>query len=285
MERRRRGAPEKGGGHAPPTTPPLAPRRGRQYTQSVGRALAILQAFRPTRPALSLTDLARAVAIDKATVRRLLLTMQEHGFIEQDAATRQYTLGPAVLEIGAAVRLNRELREIVRPIMYELAKSTGLTVFLGVVAGHEAMCMERIESASPIQVRIWLPGAKLPLNCGAAPRVLLAHLAETTRREVLAGHLGRLTLLSQLNRRALARDLQRIRTRGWEFVADDVAIGVAALGVPVFDRAGNVVAALSVSGLTHELGDPGGPRFLAELRRAAARLSPQLDDSSFRFAQ
>jgi len=274
-----------GGAHALRTAPSSSPRRDRQYTQSVGRALALLQAFRPTRPSISLTDLARAAALDKATVRRLLLTMKEHGFIEQDAATRQYTLGPAVLEIGAAVRLNRELREIVRPIMYELAKRTGLTTFLGVVAGHEAMCMERIESASPIQVRMWLPGAKLPLNCGSAPRVLLAHLPEPQRREVFAGYLGRLTLRSQVNQRALVRDLHRIRARGWEFAADDVAIGVAALGVPVPDRAGNVVAALSVSGLTHELGNPSGPRFLEELRRAARRLSPQLDDSSFRFAR
>lgn len=246
------------------------------HTKSVARALAILQAFRPDRPSASLSELARAVQIDKATVRRLLVTMQHHGFIDQDALSRQYRLGPAVLELGAAVKINRELRDVVRPVMFELANKTRLTAYVGVLSGDEALCVERVEGSSPVQVRMWLSGSRMALNCGAGPRVLLAHLNEPRIQEIVAGHLARITVKSQVNGKLLLRDLRRIRSRGWELAVDDVTIGAAAVGVPLRDRAGTVVAALSLAGLTQQMVQRGRPRFLTDMLAAARRISPQL---------
>jgi DNA-binding IclR family transcriptional regulator len=245
-----------------------------QYTKSLGRALVVLQAFRPERPALSLSDVAGLARIDKATVRRLLMTMQRLGFIEQDPLSRRYMLGPAILEVAAAVQVNRELRDIVRPIMFDIASRTSLSVYLAVTAGHEALCVERVESLSPIQVRVWPPGGRLPLNCGAGPRVLLAHLPSAEAAAIVRGPLGRMTVRSQTNRRTLLRDLKRIRARGWEYAVDDVTVGAAALGVPIVDRGGRVRAALSVAGLTHRFRGRARHGVLATLTDAAGRVSP-----------
>ncbi len=262
-----------GRGEALSSSPPGA---NGQYTKSLGRALRVLQAFRAERPFLALSEVAAAVRLDKATVRRLLLTMQHHGFIEQDHATRRYMLGPVVLEIGAAVQINREIRDLARPLMLDLANRTGLTVFLGIVSGHEALCVERVEGPSAVLVRVWPPGGRIPLNCGAAPRVLLAHLPAATAKDVVAAHRGRMTVKSQVRRPALLKALRQIRERGWDYTVDDVALGTAALGVPIPDRAGRVVAAMSIAGLTHQLSERTRPKLLDYLREAARDLSARL---------
>jgi DNA-binding IclR family transcriptional regulator len=247
---------------------------GSQYTKSLGRALAILKAFKPDRPRLALSEVAQAVDIDKATVRRLLLTMHHHGFIDQDAQSRQYMVGPAVLEVGASVPTNREIRDIARPPMLRLMAQTHLSVFLGVHSEYAARCLERVEPNSPVLVRLWTPGGLLPLNCGAGPRVLLAWLPQAEIQTVIRHHLGVATPKSRVRTAVLVRELRRIRERGWDYTADDVMIGAAALGVPIRDRAGTVVAALSIAGLTHQLADR--KRCLAALRDTAAAISAQL---------
>lgn len=245
-----------------------------QYTKSLGRALSILKAFKPDRPRLALSEVAEAVDIDKATVRRLLLTMHHHGFIDQDSQSRQYMVGPAVLEVGASVPSNREIRDIARPAMVALMAQTHLSVFLGVVSDYAARCLERVEPNSPVLVRLWTPGGLLPLNCGAGPRVLLAYLPPADIQTAVRHHLGLATPKSRVRPAVLLRELRRIRERGWDYTADDVMIGAAALGVPIRDRAGTVVAAMSIAGLTHQLADR--KRCLAALRETAASLSAQL---------
>jgi len=250
------------------------------YTKSVGRALRILQSFSADRTALALTEIVKLVGVDKATARRLLVTMQQHGFVDQDPATRQYLLGPVVVELGAAVRLKQGLAEVVRPVMYQAAKLTGMTAYLGVLYGHEAICLERIEGRSPVELRLWTRGSRLPLNCGSAPRILLAHLSEAEIRDIVTHHTRRITPKSQTSPRVLLRTLAEIRARGWELTVDDVARDAAALGVPIRDRTGEVVAAMSVGGLTHQLLDGRRPRYVKELQALAARLSPRIPSSN-----
>lgn len=231
--------------------PPVA--KPAQYTKSVGRALAILKTFDAKQRLLSLSDISGRLGYDKASVWRLLLTMQQHGFIDQDPVTRRYSLGWAILELGASVPVRMDLRDIVRPVMTQLAAETGLTVFFAVLANHRALCAERVDGSSSFMLRVWPPGTTLPLHCGAAPRILLAHLPDDEISAVLARPLEPLTPRSQTSKRVLWQEIRAIRRRGWALSVDDVAVGGAALGMPVRDAADRVVGAISVSALRHEI--------------------------------
>jgi DNA-binding IclR family transcriptional regulator len=138
------------------------------------------------------------------------------------------------------------------------------------------MCVERFHGNQPVQVSWWQVGGALPINCGAAPRVLLAFLPEAQSEAQLARALPSLTPASPTDPDALRAALKRIRRRGFELAADDVALGLAALGVPVRDRSGAVVAALSLGGLTPHIAPRGKPRFLAEALDAAAEIAARL---------
>jgi DNA-binding IclR family transcriptional regulator len=242
----------------------------------VGRAIAILRAFTPRAQILRLSQISHLARLDKGTTRRILLTLREGGLVEQDETTHLYSLGMGALELASAVQDSRGLREQARVVLSELAGRTGTTGFLGVHRQGEAVCLERVDGNQPVQIRAWSVGARLPLNCGGAPRVLLAFLPESEIKRVIQRGLVTLTPKSQTDPAALLRDLARIRSRGWELAVDDVTLGLAAVAVAVRNTKGDVVAAISLAGLTQHLRDRRRPRFLPALRSAADKLGTRI---------
>lgn len=244
--------------------------------RSIVRAVALLRAFTAERPHLPLGELAQRTQLDKATARRILLTLCGLGLVVQDSVSGFYALGPGMLELSAAVPALGDLRQAAAPVLARLAQATGTTAFLSVLRDDQAVCVERFHGNQPIQVSWWQVGGALPIHCGAGPRVLLAFLPDADSDTLLARPLASLTPASRTDAGAVRAALGRIRRRGFELAVDDVALGLAALGVPVRNRSGAVVAALSLGGLTPHIAPRGKPRFLAEALEAAAAISARL---------
>jgi DNA-binding IclR family transcriptional regulator len=114
--------------------------------------------------------------------------------------------------------------------------------------GREAVCIERIEGRWVRSMALTLGGG-LPLHIGAGPRALLASLGKQAWMEYLAdGLLEPFTAHSITDPDALLADLRLTRERGYAVSDEDVVVGMAALGAPIFDYRGKVRAALSFSG-------------------------------------
>jgi len=240
--------------------------------RAVHRAFAILRAFRAQEQGLSLGEIAQRARLDKATARRLLRTLMAERLIEQAAAGGVYSLGVGVLELAAGVAPAGDLRQRAEPVLAALAEATGGTAFLGVVHEGAAVCVARADGRSAIQVRSWSVGGRLPLHCGAGPRVLLAYLPASEQRRILSRRLEALTPATPVDARRLAALLPRIRERGWEIAVDDVVEGLASVAVPVRDAAGRVIATISVTGLHAQMLQDGSPRHLPAAQEAARRL-------------
>ncbi|MGQ3032327.1 MAG: IclR family transcriptional regulator, partial [Ferrovibrionaceae bacterium] len=243
--------------------------------RAVNRAIAILKTF-PDRPRQSLAEVAEAARLDKGTTRRLLLTLMGEGFIVQDEATRQYGLGSAIRRIAAAAE-DIDIRRIANPELTRLANLLSVTSFLSIYQNHGAVCLERMHDVKGMEVRWWSIGGQLPLNCGGAPKLLLAYQDEAEIEAALAGDLVQLTPKSVTDRTELRTHFAQIRKRGWELAIDDVALGLTALAVPIFNRDGAVVAALSIAGLTPQMHQRGKPLHLEPLQTAARTIAEQLD--------
>jgi DNA-binding IclR family transcriptional regulator len=245
--------------------------------RAVGRAFGILRAFTPTDRSLPLGEIARRTGLDKSTTRRLLVTLMNERVIEQDRDTKTYALGFGVLELAAGLRPREDMRQRAQPVLAAIARATGATAFLGIVHDDAALCVARVDGDEAIQVRFWSIGGRMPLHCGAGPRVLLAHLPEAELRRQLARPLDPLTPQSPTDPKVLARALARIRRRGFEIAADDIVEGIASVGVPVHDRHGAVIAAISISGLSAQILDRSDPRHLSILERGARDLEQAID--------
>src|SRR5690348_15092788 len=105
--------------------------------RAVARAFAVLRAFTAERPDLALAEIAQAAALDKATTRRLLVTMMEEGLVRQNPLSQRYGLTLGILSFAAAVPTGG-LREEARPVMAELARDCSVTVFLSIPDQHGA---------------------------------------------------------------------------------------------------------------------------------------------------
>lgn len=239
--------------------------------RAVSRAVAVLRAFCPERPHLSLAEVAGSSALDKGTARRLLLTLIEEGLVWQDPISQRYGLTLGVMQLAAAVHTGG-LREEARPIMRQLTGETGATVFLSVPDRPGALCLERVSGPDPVQVQWWEAGNHMPWNCGAGPRLLLAYMAADKVNEAL-NHMRALTPQSEMRPERLRRHLRMVADRGWELTTDDVVLGLSAAAVPVRDPDGSVVAALSIGSLTHLVVDGAPqPRCIAPMHAAAAKI-------------
>ena len=248
----------------------------RGTVRAVSRAVAVLRAFRADQPSLALAEVASRAELDRGTTRRLLLTLMAEGLVRQDGVSQRYALTLRMLELAAAAPTGG-LREEARPVMQRLARETGATVFLSVAGTPGALCLERVSGDDAVQVKWWAVGTHLPWNCGAGPRLLLAHLPAEEARAALRKP-SALTAHSQTDVAALTGHLAEVRRRGFEVTVDDVTIGLSAVAVPIQTSAG-VVAALSLGGLTSRLlASAGEPRDLALLRQGADEIAAHLRD-------
>ncbi len=232
----------------------IAPKAGVPTVRALERGIALMRAFRSRKPRMTLTELAKATGLDKGTTRRLLQTLTASGLINFDHRNALYGLSVEVLGLASAVELGRDLREIAAPCLAELAEETRATAFLWVHYKGEALCVERARSSRPYVDANWFDvGVRAALNCGAGPRIILAYLDPEDRQAALGMPLVKRTPLSQTDSALLARDADRIRSRGWELAVDDFVVGLAALAVPVLDPRGRFVAAVSITTLTAQI--------------------------------
>lgn len=231
-----------------------------------------MRAFSARQPERSLTEIAARAKLDLGTTRRILAALAAEGVIAHDATSRLYRLDLGVLELAGAVAEGGDLRAHAQTAVETIARETGNTAFFGVHRDGEALCFARADGGTVVLLRWWTLGGRMPLHCGAAPKVLLAHLPPTDIEAVLAGSLTAFTARGEASPPVLRKELARIRRQGFAHAADDIVLGVAGLAVPVHGRDGAVRGALSIAGLTPQFSPAIRQELLATLREQAERL-------------
>ena len=158
------------------------------HSQSLERGLAILSVFKPGRPLLGVSEVAREVDLSRSTAHRYVATLAELGYLRQDADTRKYRLGPRVLDLGFSAINSMELRAISTPHLQQLSDETGRTANMAILDGVDILYIERCRSAQQRQREIDLDlhvGSRLPAYCTSMGKVLLAALPADELEELM----------------------------------------------------------------------------------------------------
>jgi IclR family KDG regulon transcriptional repressor len=244
--------------------------------RAVVRAVSILEQFDLERPERNLTEISAGIGLSKSTTHRLLSTLEATGMVECDKSTARYRLGLKVFQLGGIVAKSMELVKQGDPLLVATAEETSETAFLVLADGNEALCLRRFDGSHQIRVLYLEPGKHSAFNCGAAQRVLLAHLPDSQWEEVVDGHVRRSTQYSLVSRDELARDRREIRERGYSVSWEDVTLYACALGAPVRDAAGVVVAAVSISGIVQRFSAERLPGLIRSVMKLGDDLSRRL---------
>ncbi|MBB5163537.1 IclR family transcriptional regulator [Mycobacterium sp. AZCC_0083] len=193
---------------------------------------------------LGVTRVAELLGQDKSQISRSLKVLAEYGMIERDARTRAFRLGWQLYAM-AGLSGDRRLLSVAEPILKGLLVKIEESVYLAVVGGPNALTVLSYESSHAVQAR----SSDWPLHATAVGQVLLTSFTEVDLRRRYSGRDFR--FLEQKGSAATELLLERVaqvREQGYAIVVDEFEIGLTAVGAPVSDGDGQVLAAVGVSG-------------------------------------
>ncbi|AWS41722.1 IclR family transcriptional regulator C-terminal domain-containing protein [Streptosporangium sp. 'caverna'] len=218
---------------------------GPDFVEALARGLDVLGCFDADRPQMSLSEVAAAVNLARPTARRLLLTLEELGYVRSHGS--QFTLTPRVLSLGVAFVSSLGLWDIARPHMEQLVRSTGESSSMAQLDGSDIVYVARVSVPKIIALRVEI-GTRFPALQTSQGKVLLAALDTDVLKSVLAQpSRSRLPEFTPRTREEVEKELLSIRARGWALADEELAPGVRSVAVPVRDGTGAVRAAMNVT--------------------------------------
>ncbi|GAB2476340.1 IclR family transcriptional regulator domain-containing protein [Xylanimonas ulmi] len=253
---------------------PGAP-HGAEFVQSLERGLAVIRAFGPDRPALTLSEVARETGLSRASARRFLLTLVELGYVASDG--REYRLLPSVLDLGYAYLSSLRLPDVVTPYLRDLSRAVDESTSVAVLDGSDMVYVARVATRRIMSAAIHV-GTRFPAYATSMGRTLLAHLEGAVLDDYLERTpLRPLTARTITDPDALRAELAQVRERGWALVDQELEEGLRSVAAPLRDGSGAVVAAVNVSapvrrGTVEELLE----HILTPLLKAAASIEADL---------
>ncbi len=212
----------------------------------VERVLRVLEALSEEGESVSGVQLAQQLGLPVSTLHRLLAVLVGHGFAVQEADSRRYRLGPAVLSLSQAYLRRNQLVSVAVPHLAQLRSRVQETVFLTALMGDDATCVATAESPRPLQFFMH-PGRRMPYHASAAARAILAYRSDDEverllRREVLE----RFTPSTPTTVEQVLSGLQAVRQEGIATCDEEMEVGITAIAAPVWDAAGMSIASVTV---------------------------------------
>jgi IclR family acetate operon transcriptional repressor len=217
---------------------------------------------------------AQQLGLPLGSVHRLLLDLQAEGVVERTPES-EWVLSFKLLEI-TGMQLDRiELPQLARPFADRIAEETRETVNINALHNLMGVTIDKVRGNEGMQLDMRI-GSRGPLHCGGAGKAMLAFLPAEQRRAVLDQPLKPLTPHTVVDRAALEDEIAHIRQRGYSLDYDEVVVGVRCVGMPILDRSGRVVGAMSISGTSDKQPGPELDRMLALLTEACGHVSRRL---------
>jgi len=218
---------------------------------------------------MPLAELAEATALAPSTAHRLLTTLVDLGFLQQDAQSRRYGAGHGLLGlVSAAEQRLATLRAAALPHMTELAAASGETAHLTILDGGQVIFVDQVLGPGTVRMEVKV-GTRMDAHVTAAGKALLAWQPDTVVDPWLEAGLRQFTPQTLTEPEAFKRDLSLVRRRGWATEVEEHEMGAACVAAPIAVASGPPLASLSISGPTSRL-RPGALKGLAELVRKAA---------------
>lgn len=245
---------------------------------AVSRVVALLRALAdaPIQGA-RVTELARGIGLTQGTVHRLLQSLVAEDLVEQDARSKLYRLSVDFFALAARAGNPGDLRSLCRPALLRLCASLGDTIFLLVRSGFDALCLDRSEGPFPIRSFSGDIGGRVALGVGQGALAILAFLPEAEREEVIRFNLARVREYGVYDEVYLRTEIARVRECGYAARNTGLLEGMAGAAVPILDREGRAIAALSVGTIADRLNPERLPAVISLLQREAAALGQRIN--------
>lgn len=216
-----------------------------EFVEALARGLEVLRCFTPDVTRLTVSDVATRTGLARPTARRLLMTLEDLGYVR--SLEGAYSLTTRVLELGTAYVSMLGMWDVARPLMEQLVARTGESTSIAQLDGSDIVYTARVPVAKIIAFAVQI-GTRFPAVATSMGKVLLADLTSEQRDHVLALPSRSRVLPHRVATRAqLDRELATIRKRGWALSDERLARGIRSVAAPIRNVQGRVIAAVNVT--------------------------------------
>ena len=242
--------------------------------KSIVKSLRLLKLYNSQKNEWGINDMVRELGYHKSSVQRIVDTLEAEGFLARVTADKRiYRLGPEILFLGNVAEFNIDIKSMARPVMTQLVDQVQETSYLCVVDQFQCLYLDKVECSQPIRI-VHSLGQRNPMHCTGAGKILLSGMTNEEIDRVIAERgLKRYTHYTITNRDQLFQEIERVRKEGVASDNEELDIGVKCIAAPIFDRAGRVVASISISGPAQRFAPDAIPRMEAEVKKAAREIS------------
>lgn len=243
--------------------------------KSVVKATMLLSELGRHLEGITVTELAQRVGMTRPTAFRLLLSLEQTGFVER--SDNKYTLGWEIARLGRLADPHQGIISRVQATLDALAGQLNETVSYAVVNGETDFDVIAEASGSRLlSVTHEYVGQRFPLHASATGKLLLAELPEDRVEALLPETLPALTRFTITDRGRFIEDLREVAIQGYATLDNELEEGLFSVAVPVRDEEGRLIGVLTVNGPDQRMKSGRLPRIVERLRQVAEDISKTL---------
>jgi DNA-binding IclR family transcriptional regulator len=245
--------------------------------ESVDAALRVLESFLewPEVPQ-GVSELSRRVGLSKNRTFRILQTLEGRGYLRKDPDTQTYQLGITLLRLANQIPRRLDMYRFASTQLKALAQQSGEVAHVIMRHGEHSACVGHHEGGRMLRVSDRI-GQTHPLHVGASPKLFLAYAPDDERQRLLATiRLKEYTSHTITDVEILKKRLAEIRKVGYSVEEEDYEAGVCAVGAPVFNSRGTIVAGITITAPKSRFGSSERNRLIQLVTSTATKLSEQL---------
>jgi DNA-binding IclR family transcriptional regulator len=244
--------------------------------KSVSRALDIITLVSLKKGGLGVTEIANQIDINKSSVYRILSTLVQYGYVEQDVETGKYKLGYKFLEISSKLLESIDLRAEARMYLQELENETNEVIHLVVYDQGEVVYIEKLDGSETLRMHSKV-GKRAPMHCTSVGKAILAHLPSGVVLDILERKgLPMHTDKTITNKDDFLLELNTVRQKGYALDLEENENGITCIAVPIFDHMGNAIAAVSISGPTIRMTNERLEQLQSRMQNIGRQISSRL---------
>jgi len=243
--------------------------------RALTRGLSILGLFDVDHREWTIDEMAEQTGLVRMTVYRMARTLESTAFLVRNAATNRYRLGPAAIAMSYVHEAHSPIVQAARPFLEALVKETGESVTLAVEVDGFPVCLDIITTTRPFK-RMTAPGRIIGDIATVHGKIYAAFKSPEERAAILDQPLARRTPHTNIDRTVLAAELDRAAREDVAYDFEGFYLGICAVGAPVRDQFGSVVASISVVAPRGRFGPVEQESCTRSVKKAAADFSAYL---------
>lgn len=248
--------------------------------KTIEKAMMVFKCFAQGETSVGTTEMAERLQTNKATMSRVLSTLKNHDFLEQDIRTRRYQLGPGMVALARAVYRNLEgiVTTVATPFVNKLRDTVGETVHLEVLSGNNIYLSYVAVTPNPISLQIEIGDQVMP-HAHAGAKAIVAFSQPDVVEHWLSQEFICYTKNTILDRDTLRKLYGEIRNTGVAYDFGEYFEEVNAVGAPIFNQENNPIASILIVVPSYRMRKKWNRSYIDNLKKTANAISSQLHSS------